>query len=237
MFSLECPKCKNEIPLGMTDCPVCAAKAASGDSAVSTPTPAPQQAQAVQAAAPAFPPQPSTYTPPFAAPAPAAAPVYALPQPRPGLPAWLVAAGVTVLMVAVLGAGYFVLLPKMRGGAASGAPGITMEPVQQPGSAAAAPATGRFGKYVEVAGLRIIEENKKASVKFLLVNHSAAELTDVNGTVELHSTNAGALVGRVEVKIPSLMPYESREFSAPLNTPLRAYEIPDWQFLRARFVE
>ncbi|MCC7237151.1 MAG: hypothetical protein IT163_17715 [Bryobacterales bacterium] len=237
MFSLECPKCKNEIPLGMLDCPVCAAKAATGDAPVSQPAVAPQTAQAVQASAPAAftPPPPPSPAPSTAS--PQAQPVYALPQPRPGLPAWLVAVGVALLLAAVLGAGYFVLLPRIRGGASAGPSNISLEPPQQAATASASPAGGRFGKYVEVVGLRVIEENKKASVKFLLVNHSAAELTDVNGTVEIHSTNRGAMVGRVEVKVPSLMPYESREFSAPLNTPLRAYEIPDWQFLRGQFVE
>jgi hypothetical protein len=235
MFSVECPKCKNEIPLGMTDCPVCAAKEAAGDSQVSM----------TAANGPA--------APPFAAPAPVpvtAAPVaapqqatYPVPQPKSGLPSWLVAVGVAALLVLAFAGGYLVLLPKMRSGQATTSqqadtPAVTFESPQTAQPAAAPPAAGsRLGKYIEVVGIRIVEENKRTMVKFLLVNHAAAELTDVNGMVEIHPTKGGAMVGRVEVKLPSMEAYESREFNASLNTNLRAYEIPDWQFLRGQFVE
>lgn len=226
MFSVECPKCKNEIPLGMTDCPVCAAKEAAGDS------------QAAMA-------------PPTSTPAPASPPVVPMPRPAPypqaqsksSLPSWLVAVGVAALLVLVLAGGYLVLLPRMRNGqttaAPQAAPAVTMESPQsaQPAATPPPPSSSRLGKYIEVVGIRIVEENKRTMVKFLIVNHAAAELTDVNGMVEIHPSKGGAMVGRVEVKIPSMEPYESREFNASLNTNLRAYEIPDWQFLRGQFVE
>lgn len=232
MFSVECPKCKNEIPLGMTDCPVCAAKEAVGDSQanaapVTAAPPAPAGAPAQPAAAYQMPQQTT----------------YPVPQPKSGLPPWLVAVGVAVLLVAVLGLGYLVLLPKFRNGqpgaGQQAAPAIAMEsPQAAPAASTPAPASGsRLAKYIEVVGIRIVEENKRTMVKFLLVNHAAAELTDVNGMVEIHPTKGGNMVGRVEVKIPSMAPYESREFNASLNTNLRAYEIPDWQFLRGLFVE
>lgn len=226
MFSVECPKCKNEIPLGMTDCPVCAAKEAAGDSQAAM---APVAPVAMPASAPVVPmPRPAAY--------PQA-------QPKAGLPSWLVAVGVAALLVLVLAGGYLVLLPKMRNGQAAAtpqaAPAITMESPQaaQPAAAPPTPSGSRLGKYIEVVGIRIVEENKRTMVKFLVVNHAAAELTDVNGMVEIHPSKGGAMVGRVEVKIPSMEPYESREFNASLNTNLRAYEIPDWQFLRGQFVE
>lgn len=226
MFSVECPKCKNEIPLGMTDCPVCAAKEAAGDSQAAM---APVAPVAMPASAPVVPmPRPAAY--------PQA-------QPKAGLPSWLVAVGVAALLVLVLAGGYLVLLPKMRNGQAAAspqaAPAITMESPQAAQPAAAPPAfsSSRLGKYIEVVGIRIVEENKRTMVKFLVVNHAAAELTDVNGMVEIHPSKGGVMVGRVEVKIPSMEPYESREFNASLNTNLRAYEIPDWQFLRGQFVE
>lgn len=226
MFSVECPKCKNEIPLGMTDCPVCAAKEAAGDSQAAM---APVAPVAMPASAPVVPmPRPAAY--------PQA-------QPKAGLPSWLVAVGVAALLVLVLAGGYLVLLPKMRNGQAAAtpqaAPAITMESPQaaQPVAAPPTPSGSRLGKYIEVVGIRIVEENKRTMVKFLVVNHAAAELTDVNGMVEIHPSKGGAMVGRVEVKIPSMEPYESREFNASLNTNLRAYEIPDWQFLRGQFVE
>ncbi|MBN8730116.1 MAG: hypothetical protein J0L64_06205 [Acidobacteria bacterium] len=210
----------------MTDCPVCAAKEAAGDSQAAM---APVAPVAMPASAPIVPmPRPAAY--------PQA-------QPKAGLPSWLVAVGVAALLVLVLAGGYLVLLPKMRNGQAAAtpqaAPAITMESPQAAQPAAAPPASSgsRLGKYIEVVGIRIVEENKRTMVKFLIVNHAAAELADVNGMVEIHPSKGGAMVGRVEVKIPSMEPYESREFNASLNTNLRAYEIPDWQFLRGQFVE
>lgn len=217
----------------MTECPVCAAKEAAGDTQ-------PGMARVVQPVQTPAGPVPAPM--PVAPPLPPRQQTYTVPQPKSGLPPWLVAAGVAILMGLVLALGYLVLLPKLRNGSRSttAAPPITMESPSQAAPVSATPAASagsKFGKYIEVVGLRIIEENKKASVKFLIVNHAGAELTDVNGTVEIHPTNAQTMVGRVEVKIPSLAPYESREFSASLNTTLRAYEIPDWQFLRGKFVE
>ncbi|MBK7926890.1 MAG: hypothetical protein IPJ98_05165 [Bryobacterales bacterium] len=210
----------------MTDCPVCAAKEAAGDSQA--------------AMAPVAPATVPTSAPVVPMPRPAA---YLQAQPKAGLPSWLVAVGVAALLVLVLAGGYLVLLPKMRNGqsaaAPQAAPAITMESPQaaQPVAAPPAPSSSRLGKYIEVVGIRIVEENKRTMVKFLIINHAAAELTDVNGMVEIHPSKGGVMVGRVEVKIPSMEPYESREFNASLNTNLRAYEIPDWQFLRGQFVE
>ena len=216
MFSAECPKCKNEIPLGVTDCPVCAAKEAAGESSAETPilTPPPQ----VSRAAPD------------------------IPAVRRATPAWLVMLGVAVALGAIFALGYLVLLPKMRNGTATEqakqAPPAQMESPGAP--ATAAPAAHRYAKHIEVAGIRIVEENKKPVLKMLLVNHSGAELPDVAGKVELRATNAApgaAAIGVIEVSVPSLGPYESKELSAPLKTALRAYELPDWQFLRAALAE
>jgi hypothetical protein len=53
--------------------------------------------------------------------------------------------------------------------------------------------------------------------------------------VEIHPTKSGPMIGRVEVKIPSHP--TNRGIQRGLNMTLRAYEIPDWQFLRGQFVE
>lgn len=218
MFSAECPKCKNEIPLGMDECPVCSAKEATGESSTSVPAVEPSRA-------------PQSYP---SEPYPA--------EPRRGTPAWLVMAGVAAVLGAILALGYLVLLPKLRSTPpeqAKQAPPVQMETAGTPAPAASA-ATHRYAKYIEVAGIRIVEENKKPVLKMLLVNHSGAELPDVAGRVELRSTKAApgaAAIGAVEVALPSIGPYESKEVSAPLKTSLRAYELPDWQFLRAALAE
>ena len=38
------------------------------------------------------------------------------------------------------------------------------------------------------------------------------------------------------LNVASIGPYESREVKAVAETSLRAYELPDWQFLEARVV-
>ena len=91
-------------------------------------------------------------------------------------------------------------------------------------------------KYIEVTGLRLVEDkSKKSEVVFLVVNHSQAPLTDLAGTVTLRPSTAkrgDEIVGIFAFQHVSLGPAESRELRAPLKTTLRPYELPDWQFLR-----
>jgi hypothetical protein len=42
-----------------------------------------------------------------------------------------------------------------------------------------------------------------------------------------------SVVGECMLKGVSMEPYASKEFTAPLSTDKKAYELPDWQFLRA----
>jgi len=90
-------------------------------------------------------------------------------------------------------------------------------------------------KYVEVVGLRLTEEpNKKPQVRFVVVNHSGAEIADLSANVNLWARTAKSdeeTVGTFSFKIPSLGPYETKEMSGLLTTKLRVYELPDWQNL------
>ncbi len=92
-------------------------------------------------------------------------------------------------------------------------------------------------KFLEVTGLRLMEDDgRRIQLQFLVVNHSQAPLTDVGGTIALRPSTAepGAeTLGTVAFRIPSLGPYASCELRAPLETKLRVYELPDWQYLRA----
>ena len=67
----------------------------------------------------------------------------------------------------------------------------------------------------------------------MLVNHSAAELTDLVGSVLL-TTDGKSELAVIPFKLSSLPGYESKDISAPLKTNLRAYELPDWQFIKAQ---
>lgn len=90
-----------------------------------------------------------------------------------------------------------------------------------------------LSKYVEVAGIRVIEEQRKPVIKFMIVNHSAAEIPSVTGNVVIKVTGKDEVIASVPLNVASLGPYEGKDISAPLKTKLRPYEMPDWQFMRA----
>src|SRR5712691_6992005 len=111
--------------------------------------------------------------------------------------------------------------------------------VEAPGGAATAIGKHPLAKYIEFAGFRISEAGPgMLKVKFIAVNHSEADLGDL--AVKLRMTTAVAKpedppVAEFNAKIPSLGPQEIRDVTATTATKKRAYEIPDWQFIRAEF--
>ena len=93
---------------------------------------------------------------------------------------------------------------------------------------------------LEITGLRLIEDKQqKLEIRFVLVNHSPAPLTDIAGTVTLRPSTAApgsGGVGSFAFRLPALEPYESRDLRVPFETKMRVYELPDWQFLRTDVV-
>jgi hypothetical protein len=135
-----------------------------------------------------------------------------------------------------LGVGAFLLFrssPERQPAAAM--PGVALESPGTQAAAAVQTANPAF-KNVELTGLRLTEDRKqKAFLQFLVVNHSGADLGDLSAKVELKSVKAGpadAPVGTFAFKT-SLGPYEAKDIKVPVDTKLRVYELPDWQFLRA----
>jgi hypothetical protein len=156
---------------------------------------------------------------------------------RPGfnLPPWLL----TVLSAAVfgvLGVGSFVAYRHFSGGSETPHLAQPAATVVAKGATSATPGDQVLLEYLEVTGLRLVEDkSKKSEVVFLVVNHSQAPLTDLSGTVALRPSTAKPGVGIVGIfafEHVSLGPFESRELRAPLKTALRPYELPDWEFLR-----
>jgi hypothetical protein len=146
-------------------------------------------------------------------------------------------AGASALVFLLLTAGAYLAYRHFRGEAPGAAPVARSEAAAPPaGTVSATPGQSALLAAVEVTGIRMVEDrNKKAEVIFIVVNHSAAPLTDLSGTVTLRPSTAQP--GREPVGIfgfrnVSLGPFESREMRAPLNTSLRMYELPDWQFLK-----
>jgi hypothetical protein len=88
-------------------------------------------------------------------------------------------------------------------------------------------------KYVEVSGIRFVENAQhKTEARFVVVNHSDADITDLAGTVNIWGRTAKSeeeAAGSFSFKMASLRPNESKEAVAPLSTKLKVYELPDWQ--------
>lgn len=157
------------------------------------------------------------------------------PPPPGGLPGWLVGLLVALGLGAVLFAGYQ-FLPGLRSSsepaAAKGVPTAAETSSSQPAK------SHPLAKYVEISGFRMVEENRKPAIRMAIVNHSAAELPPLTMEVNLKSSGAKPdepPISTFTVKVPSVGPYESKDVTTPITSRLRAYEFPDWQFLRVEF--
>jgi hypothetical protein len=96
-----------------------------------------------------------------------------------------------------------------------------------------------LAKFIELAGFRLSEKGgSKLQIKFSAVNHSDADLEEIQVHVRLLTTAAkpgDEPVAEFDAKIPALGPQEDHDVLATTSTKLRVYEMPDWQFLRADF--
>ena len=96
-----------------------------------------------------------------------------------------------------------------------------------------------LAKYIELVGFRITETAAgKLSIKFVVVNHSDADIGDLAVKVKLTTTAAkpgDEPVAEFDAKVPSVGPQEIKDVRASAATKLRIYELPDWQFLKAEF--
>ncbi|MCC7176030.1 MAG: zinc ribbon domain-containing protein [Bryobacterales bacterium] len=216
MFTWICPQCGREVPPSAAECPDCAGK---------TPV--------VPAGAMTF---------PVAA---AAEPVRQggraaakLRVRRTGPPAWLLAFVFAIIFLSMGALGFIAY----RVFARRGEPVVTgqVRPVRTPQTApavSATPGANVLSKYIEVTGLRLLEEKPgRLEVEFVIVNHSQAPLTELAGDVAIRPTTApadGEAIGAFSFKIPEMRPLEARSLRAPLQSKLRVYELPDWQFIRA----
>jgi hypothetical protein len=146
------------------------------------------------------------------------------------LPIWLMAVLFGVGIVAVFAAVYS--LVGSHGSGSSGAPSAAVDSSADQSGAKANP----YQKYVEVAGVRFVEDKKdknKTLARFVLVNHSEADISGLGGNLTL-----SARAGKSEVEAAgtctfntNLGPFESKEVTVPLITKLKIYELPDWQFV------
>lgn len=197
---------------------------------MAAPAPQPEAQPAVQ---PPQPPPPSRpVAPAAAAPAPQQ-PTYVIPPPKQGVPSWVVVLLVAAVLIGAGWAGITFLRPSGQSTADAksetkmGAPGEATKQAHP------------FAKHLEITGLRVLETPKqKLQIQMIVVNHSSADLPDINLEVRLRSTKSdpdAEPISTFKVRLPSLGGNESKEVKAEAATKLRAYEFPDWQFLKADF--
>jgi hypothetical protein len=220
MFTWICPVCGREVPPSYTECPTCAE---------TNKTPAVSQTPVIKPDEP--PPVPrAPYLRLQDQPA-------ATPTPRGGMPTWLMSIVFALAFGGVVAGAYFgVQYLKKEPAPETPAPAAESKP------AAAAPAapgkTNPILKHLEIGGVRLTQNSAgKTEVRFLVINHSGAEIADLAGTVGLQARTSKKdeePVGAFAFKIPVLGPYESKESSAIVDTKLKVYELPDWQNLDLR---
>jgi len=147
------------------------------------------------------------------------------------MPVWLM----TILVAVAVGGvvfGIIALLSTNRGSAGNGpAPTAAVEsPAAKPGAK-----TNPLQKYIEVSGVRFVTDPKSQApmVKFLLINHSPADINGLAGNVTMWGRTQKSeedAQGTFSFST-ALGPYESKELSVPLNTKRKIYELADWQNL------
>ncbi len=211
MFTWICPKCGREVLPAYSECPHCKEWTAGSETVPPESPPAQPGPPAAAQAAPGA-------------------------GGRAGLPSWLLSVLFALSFVVVLGVGFYVYQAlQTRKQPPPAAPAF--EPPTLPTTAAVK--AHPIAAQIEVTGLRLTEDSKqRAFVQFVVVNHSAAEIGDLAANVNLKGVTARGEqqpVGTFSFKIPLLGPYESKDLKASVDTKLRVYELPDWQFLRADF--
>jgi hypothetical protein len=94
-----------------------------------------------------------------------------------------------------------------------------------------------LAKYLELSGYRISETAAgKLNIKFVVINHSEADIGDLTLKIRLVTTAAkpeDPPITEFEAKVPGVGPQEIKDVSAMATTKLRIYELPDWQFIKA----
>jgi hypothetical protein len=183
---------------------------------VPPPPPPPQYAQPPQ-------PQPPQYPPQYAQ-QPAAA--WTPPPESTGRPMWLMVVGSALAFLLVIGAIYYGV---EHFGSSNPAEKAGLE---NPANASKQKVSNPLQKYLEVVGIRMMTENKKPVAKFLVVNHSGAEITNLEASVTLWASTSRSeedSIGSFSFSLPSIGGDSAKELTEPLKTKLKMYELPDWQ--------
>ncbi len=145
------------------------------------------------------------------------------------MPVWLM----TILFALAIGgvvSGIYWLLPSGRSSAGSGpTPTATVE---SPAAKAGAK-TNPLQKFIEVSGVRFAEDARKKGTlaRFVITNHSESDISGLTGNVTIwgRTQKSEEDAQGTFTFSTNLAPFESKELTAPVNTKLKIYELPDWQ--------
>ncbi|HUP02421.1 MAG TPA: zinc ribbon domain-containing protein [Bryobacteraceae bacterium] len=188
--------------------------------------------QSYAPAPPEPPPAQPYYAPSPEPPAPPAPPLSswnAPPPPKAGMPTWMMIA-LSTLGFAVLVSGiYWLVGSHSSSPAASAAQADTSIPAPPPSAK-----DNPFLKFIEISGMRFAEDPKdkaKTVVKFVITNHSDDEVHGLSGTVAIvaRGDKTGQPVAGFTF-VTSLGPEEAKDLTTALDTKLKPYELPDWQY-------
>jgi hypothetical protein len=162
--------------------------------------------------------------------APGMSSLFGAPEPPPqkgfsGLPTWLLTIICTAGFVAVVAFGYWL----MGSHSSTTAVANVESPAARPGAS-----TNPWQKFIEVSGLRLVEDPKnkgKILAKFIVTNHSSGDLTGLAGNVTIWaSTKRSEEDAQGTFSFITDVPaYGYKEITTPLTTKLKVYELPDWQ--------
>ena len=104
--------------------------------------------------------------------------------------------------------------------------------VESPAAKAGAK-TNPYQKFIEIAGVRFVEDAKKKTtqVRFVLINHSNADIPGLSGNVTVwgRTRNSEEDAEGSFTFTSDLKGYETKDITVPLNTQKEIYELPDWQ--------
>ena len=221
MFSWICTRCGQDNRPSAVVCQRCGVRFDAPEEA------APEEVKAPESEA-VPPPVPQ----PVLQPDPEPVPVRPAPQPRvqpssSGLPTWLLTI-VFFFAIAGIGLGIYYGITYFGNRKAAVSPGL--DPAA---NVARTKTTSPLQKVVEVVGIRmLLDSKKKPEARFVVVNHSPSEIDGLAATVTIWASTSRSeedSVGTFTFKIGTLGSYESKEMSAPINTKLKIYEMPDWQ--------
>jgi hypothetical protein len=137
-------------------------------------------------------------------------------------------------MAAVLGLIYYFVGGRKPGDEPARSTVAAAEAPQAAAEPKAAAGSSELTKNLEFTGIRVKEDKQqRVEVHFIAVNHSLAELPAMKLAVKLKTAGRPDSLAEFTAELPSMGPFETREITTTAKTKMRAYELPDWQFLQA----